>query len=172
MSELNTLNVCPRFIQPGKMHEYGEPYYEKHPQSGAQMFAGIRWKPIWVESIETIGSQVYLGIKDVWNYDETGASPDEIGDTVLYESLALYPRLQVVGAAKKRETEVKVRNDKRIVDQIVSGQTLSISKVYLNDIIEALKVHHPDINYSQDIETQEKNGPNGQQYLIIKRKKP
>lgn len=169
MSEL-VLNVDPDFIQPGKMHEYGEPHYERNPQTGVQVFAGLRWMPIWIESVEFIGTQTYLGVRDVWNYDETGATPDEIGDTVRYESLTLYPRLQVAGAAKKREIEIKTRNDKRIADQIMLGQAINIHKAYLNDIIEALKLHYPDLNYSQNIETQEQNGSNGQQYLTVRRK--
>jgi hypothetical protein len=157
------------FVHPGNMHEYGEHHYEKNPQTGAQIFVGIRWKPIFIESVEIIGSQVYLGVRDVFNYDETGATPDEIGDVAYYENLILYPRLQIVGTARKREMDIKTKGDKKIAEKIMSNQTINISKDYLNNIVAALKLYYPDFNCDQDLTTEEKQ-IDGRTFLVVQRK--
>jgi len=172
-SEMFIYEVNENFIKPGSMHEYGVPRYERDPLTGDQVCVDIQWGPIWIESVEIIGSQVYLGVKDVVvkdirNYDPANPASYDVGGVVFYESLSMYPRLQIAGTVQKRKAEIKALNDKNIADQIISGEIVNIPKEYLNDVIEALRTHYPDFNYTKDTETSEQE-QDGQKCLVIRR---
>ena len=102
------MQISPDFIKPGALHECTR--FSTTPQQG-----GIPWQAIYIESIEVIGGQVFLGLRTVYNWKDE--NDYEIGNTVYYESLLMFNRIQKIGTGNKVVEENKIRNDRNLAIQ-------------------------------------------------------
>jgi hypothetical protein len=103
-----TVNVNPDFLEVGKLHEA-----TKFGQDERQ---GTRWQAMYIESVELIGGQVFLGLKTVLNW--TSETEYVLADTVTYENIFMFSRIQKIGTARKLEEELRINNDRLIKEQI------------------------------------------------------
>jgi len=103
------------FIQPGHVHEIGQLITN---QQGHQQ---IRYRQIYVESIEIIGGSVFLGLRDLKNMKLNEANTEvieyELYDTIQYHNINLYVSVQKFGTRMKFNEEVKQHNDKLLAEQ-------------------------------------------------------
>jgi hypothetical protein len=104
---MSNLGVNPNFIEPGHLHEC-----VRFSSDPAQR---NRFQAIWIESVEILAGQVFLGIRLVLNWKDE--NDYELGEVVHYENLLAFNIIQKIGTAKRREDELKVRNDKLLKEQ-------------------------------------------------------
>jgi len=90
------LNPNEDFLKPKHLHE-------------CTRYSSKAVNVIWIESVEIIGGQVFLGLKQVYNWiDENNY---EIGEVVWYENLLVFSRIQKIGVTQKLEEEIRARNE-------------------------------------------------------------
>jgi len=109
---LETLSyqVNENFLKEKQLHEF--PIIRRNTANNQEV---MEWMPIWVESIEVIGGVVYLGLRDVFNFNSDQVTGEvkgfDLGQAVRYENLMLYPRIQKIGTA------IKINQDRQAVRQ-------------------------------------------------------
>jgi len=108
-SEIKDYYVNDNFIKDGSLHE-------------CTRFNSKQVQAIWIESVEIIGGQVFLGLRVVHNWiDENNY---EIGEVVHYENILAFSRIQKIGTAQRLEKEIKEHNDRLLKEeQELQGKT-------------------------------------------------
>jgi len=104
LQEWKPFDVDERFIKPGELHEYS--------RFGASEAEGVSWRPIYIDSVQIVGGQVFLGIRDVLNWNTE--SDYILCDTVYFVSLFMFSRLQRIGTASRNNEEHKAYNEMMI----------------------------------------------------------
>lgn len=108
------------FIEVGQLHEY--------TRMGMDESRGTRWQVVFIESIQEIGGQVFLGLRDVFNVtldDNHIPTHWELGNVTYYENLLLFSRIQKVGTAKRRDDDLRKRNDQLLREQEAAKEQLN-----------------------------------------------
>ena len=88
--------ISTNFIDPGHFHEYVP-------------FGGDKYELVYIEGIEIIGGQVFLGVRYIHQF--TSETDFVLSKEVLYDSIFRYSRLQKYGTAAKIDAEAKVYKD-------------------------------------------------------------
>jgi len=143
---MSIIQVNENFIKPGHVHET--------TRFGANEQQTTVWRPIYIESIEVIGGQVFLGLRDV--FTEKQGSVDEkdytVLDIVYYENMFMFSRIQRLGIAVQRDQKLKLHSDKTYAKQLMQGHQLRMYKTYVNDVVNQIKQDYPGFDCEHGLE--------------------